>query len=39
VEELKERGLDFLDAIQGTVTPRRVDRTVNPFVPREPELE
>ncbi len=37
-EELKERGLDFMDAIQGTVTPRRVDRTVNRFVPREPEL-
>ena len=37
IEELKERGLDFMDALTGTRTPRRVDRTVNRFVPLEPE--
>ena len=38
-EELKERGLDFMDAIQGTHTPRRMDRSANRFVPLEPFTE
>jgi hypothetical protein len=36
-EELKERGLDLMDAMNGTCTPRRMDRSANRFVPREPE--
>lgn len=36
IGELRENGLLLLDAFRGTLTPRRMDRTINRFVPLEP---